>query len=153
MACLFYCQQHNFFNHGVFDQQFRCIGHEGPGNLSCHRAAEHRGGFSILLKGNLGKGHRLQARKYLPGRRIKSVFQILQIQKKSGRHTHQSLKTKGLAAYIGLAAIAVLAAEGSKYFFNYFDAGSKVAADHPQLRPARSVIANSKEDTTTIKHK
>ena len=117
MSCLFYCQLHNFFNHGVFDQQFRCIGHEGPGNLSCYRAAEHRGGFLILLKGISGKANRLQVWKYLPARRIKSVFQILQIRKKSGHHTYQSFKTKGLAAYIGLAAIAVLVVDGSKCFF------------------------------------
>jgi len=47
--------------------------------------------------------------------------------------------TKCLAAIIGLAAITVLAADGNECFFNYFTAGLKEAAGHPQLRQARNV--------------
>ena len=105
---------------------------------SCFRAAEHRSGFSVLLKGIQGKGRIPQVWKFLPARKNKNDFQILQIQEGSGLHTHQSFGIKCLAADIGLPSIAVLVADGNKCFFNYFTARLKGAADHPQLRKARN---------------
>ena len=52
--------------------------------------------------------------------------------------------TQFLAADIGLAAIAVLVVNKNKSFFNYFGDGLKGAADHPQLRQARSVSGNGR---------
>jgi len=46
--------------------------------------------------------------------------------------------------HICLAAIAVSMVDGNKCFFNYFTVGLKGAADHPQLRQARSVSGNAK---------
>ena len=49
--------------------------------------------FSALLKGTKGKGLNPQIRKSLPVRKIKSVYQNLQILEKSGLHKYQSSGT------------------------------------------------------------
>jgi len=86
------------------------------------------------------ESHNPQVWKFLPARRIKGVYQILQIQEKSGLHTHQFFGTKCLAANIGLAAIAALVVDGIKCFFIILLKGWKEAADNSQLRQARSVV-------------
>ena len=51
-----------------------------------------------------------------------------------------------------MAAIAVSVVDGNKYFFNYFVAGLKEAADHPQLRQARSVVCYFSQNERTLTH-
>ena len=87
-----------------------------PTPPSFYQAAAYRSCFSVLLKGIKGKGHNPQVWIFLPARRIKSVFQILQILEKGGLHTHHSFGIRRLAANIGLAAIAVLVVDGNKCF-------------------------------------
>ena len=79
--------------------------------------------FFSNLKSIKGKGRNLRVWKFLPARRTKNVFQILQISEKSRLHTHQSSGIKCLAANIGLAAIAVFVVDGNKCFFYYFVEG------------------------------